>query len=118
MARIGAEGCDVSVITDHHPRFEDPASIRKVLVEAAKDARPDLPIFEVSPPEVAIRKAVSLAVEGDAILWCGLGPSRLPRHSRCSHPLFSKARGSRSIERARLVMIELSLKEIAGANRR
>jgi UDP-N-acetylmuramoyl-L-alanyl-D-glutamate--2,6-diaminopimelate ligase len=73
MARIAAEGCDVLVITDHHPRFEDPASIRKSLFESAIQARPNLEIYEVSPPEAAIRKAVSLAVPGDAILWAGPG---------------------------------------------
>ena len=73
MARVAAEGCDVLVITDHHPRFEDPASIRKALVESAVAARPNLEIYEVSPPEAAIRKAVSLAQPGDAILWAGPG---------------------------------------------
>lgn len=73
MARVSAQGCDLLVITDHHPRFEDPASIRAALVESARQARPDLPIFEVSPPEAAIRKAVSLAGPGDSILWAGPG---------------------------------------------
>jgi UDP-N-acetylmuramoyl-L-alanyl-D-glutamate--2,6-diaminopimelate ligase len=73
MAQIAAEGCDVLVITDHHPRFEDPASIRKTLVDAARAARPNLEIYEVSPPEAAIRKAVSLAQPGDSILWAGPG---------------------------------------------
>jgi UDP-N-acetylmuramoyl-L-alanyl-D-glutamate--2,6-diaminopimelate ligase len=73
MAQVAAEGCDILIITDHHPRFEDPASIRKTLVDAARDARPELEIIEVSPPEAAIRKAVSLASPGDAILWAGPG---------------------------------------------
>lgn len=73
MAQVAAEGCDILVVTDHHPRFEDPASIRKTLVDAARAARPDLEIHEVSPPEAAIRKAISLAVPGDAILWAGPG---------------------------------------------
>jgi UDP-N-acetylmuramoyl-L-alanyl-D-glutamate--2,6-diaminopimelate ligase len=73
MAQVAAEGCDLLVITDHHPRFEDPASIRKTLFDAARAARPDLEILEVSPPEAAIRKAVSMAELGDAILWAGPG---------------------------------------------
>jgi UDP-N-acetylmuramoyl-L-alanyl-D-glutamate--2,6-diaminopimelate ligase len=73
MAQVAAEGCDLLVITDHHPRFEDPASIRKTLFDAARAARPELEILEVSPPEAAIRKAVSLAESGDAILWAGPG---------------------------------------------
>lgn len=73
MARVAAEGSDVLIITDHHPRFEDPASIRKTLIESAKAARPEMEIIEVSPPEAAIRKAVSMAKPGDAILWAGPG---------------------------------------------
>ena len=73
MARVAARGCDILVITDHHPRFEDPASIRKTLLDCAREERPELEIYEVSPPEAAIRKAVSLVGEGDAILWAGPG---------------------------------------------
>jgi UDP-N-acetylmuramoyl-L-alanyl-D-glutamate--2,6-diaminopimelate ligase len=74
MARVAAEGSDILVITDHHPRFEDPASIRKTLLEGARLAehQPEA-TYEVSPPEMAIRKAVSLAKEGDSILWAGPG---------------------------------------------
>jgi UDP-N-acetylmuramoyl-L-alanyl-D-glutamate--2,6-diaminopimelate ligase len=73
MARISAENCDVLVITDHHPRFENPVTIRESLMNAARDAKPDLELYEVSPPEQAIRKAVSLAGPGDSILWAGPG---------------------------------------------
>jgi UDP-N-acetylmuramoyl-L-alanyl-D-glutamate--2,6-diaminopimelate ligase len=90
MARVSAEGCDILVITDHHPRFEDPASIRKTLVDAAREARPELEIFEVSPPEAAIRKAVSLVGEGDAILWAGPG-----------HQDYRDIRGVRTVYSAR-----------------
>jgi UDP-N-acetylmuramoyl-L-alanyl-D-glutamate--2,6-diaminopimelate ligase len=73
MAIAAAENCDILVVTDHHPRFEDPASIRKTLCDAARAAVPELEIYEVSPPEDAITKAVSLAGVGDAILWAGPG---------------------------------------------
>ncbi len=73
MARVAASGSDILVITDHHPRFEDPASIRAVLMSAARQAKPEMEIYEVSPPEQAIRKAVSLAKSEDAILWAGPG---------------------------------------------
>lgn len=73
MATVAVEGSDVLVITDHHPRFEDPAAIREALVRSAKLARPAAEIYEVSPPEAAIRKAVSLAQPGDSILWAGPG---------------------------------------------
>jgi UDP-N-acetylmuramoyl-L-alanyl-D-glutamate--2,6-diaminopimelate ligase len=73
MARIAAQNSDVLVITDHHPRFENPVIIRQVLVESARAAVPDLELYEVSPPEQAIVKAISLAQPGDAILWAGPG---------------------------------------------
>jgi UDP-N-acetylmuramoyl-L-alanyl-D-glutamate--2,6-diaminopimelate ligase len=73
MGRVAAEGSDILVITDHHPRFEDPAAIRKTLLEGAALAEHQPEIYEVSPPEEAIKKAVSLAKEGDSILWAGPG---------------------------------------------
>ena len=73
MARVAAENSDIVIVTDHHPRFENPVTIRQALVAAAREARPDAEIFEVSPPEQAIRKAVQLARPGDAILWAGPG---------------------------------------------
>ncbi len=73
MGRVASEYSDILVITDHHPRFEDPASIRVTLMEGARLAEHQAEVFEVSPPEKAIRKAVSLAGEGDSILWAGPG---------------------------------------------
>lgn len=73
MARAGVNGSDILVVTDHHPRFEDAASIRKTLVDAAREARPEGEIYEYSPPETAIVEAVKLVGDGDAILWAGPG---------------------------------------------
>ena len=73
MASIAVENSDILVITDHHPRFEDPESIRATLYEAARSARPDGEIYVVSPPEDAIVLAVSLVKPGDSILWAGPG---------------------------------------------
>ena len=73
MARVAAAGSDIVVVTDHHPRFEDPANIRRMLVDAAREAFPGKQIVEVSPPEAAIDYAVDLARDGDAILWAGPG---------------------------------------------
>lgn len=73
MGRVAAEGSDILIITDHHPRFENAASIRATLLEGAAQAQHQPEIFEVSPPEAAILKAVALAKEGDSILWAGPG---------------------------------------------
>lgn len=73
MARTAVEGSDILVVTDHHPRFEDPDSIRATLVAGARATRPDAQIHEYSPPEAAIVAAVGLVGEGDSILWAGPG---------------------------------------------
>lgn len=73
MGRTAVEGSDILVITDHHPRFEDPSSIRATLTAGAREAQPDAEIHEFSPPEKAIIAAVSMVGEGDAILWAGPG---------------------------------------------
>jgi UDP-N-acetylmuramoyl-L-alanyl-D-glutamate--2,6-diaminopimelate ligase len=73
MGRVASEYSDILVITDHHPRFENPDSIRATLIEGARLAEHQAELYEVSPPEPAIRKAVSLAKEGDSILWAGPG---------------------------------------------
>jgi UDP-N-acetylmuramoyl-L-alanyl-D-glutamate--2,6-diaminopimelate ligase len=73
MGRTAALGSDIVVVTDHHPRFEDIASIRATLIDGARAARPDVEIYEYSPPEAAIVAAVGLVGEGDAILWAGPG---------------------------------------------
>ena len=73
MGRVASEGSDILVITDHHPRFEDPESIRATLIEGANLAEHPAELHEVSPPERAIRVAVALAKAGDSILWAGPG---------------------------------------------
>jgi UDP-N-acetylmuramoyl-L-alanyl-D-glutamate--2,6-diaminopimelate ligase len=73
MGRTAVEGSDILIVTDHHPRHEDPDSIRATLLEGARRARPDAEIHEFSPPERAIIEAVRLVGEGDAILWAGPG---------------------------------------------
>jgi UDP-N-acetylmuramoyl-L-alanyl-D-glutamate--2,6-diaminopimelate ligase len=73
MGRVASEGSDILVITDHHPRFEDPQSIRSTLIEGAALAEHQAELHEVAQPEQAIRFAVSLAGPGDSILWAGPG---------------------------------------------
>ncbi|WEK13945.1 MAG: UDP-N-acetylmuramoyl-L-alanyl-D-glutamate--2,6-diaminopimelate ligase [Candidatus Microbacterium phytovorans] len=73
MGATAAQGSDILVITDQHPRSEDPAGIRTALIAGARAARPDADIHEVVPPERAIEVAVQLAAAGDAIVWAGPG---------------------------------------------
>lgn len=73
MGRTAVEGSDILIVTDHHPRHENPDDIREVLVQGARRARPDAEIHEYTPPERAILEAVKLVGDGDAILWAGPG---------------------------------------------
>ena len=73
MGRVASEYSDILIITDHHPRFENAQSIRQALIEGAGFAEHQAQLHEVSPPEKAIRHAVSLAANGDSILWAGPG---------------------------------------------
>jgi UDP-N-acetylmuramoyl-L-alanyl-D-glutamate--2,6-diaminopimelate ligase len=73
MGRIASEGADVLVITDYNPRFEDPVPIRMALLAGARTAEHPAEIHEVPSQREAIRFAVSLAGDDDAILWAGPG---------------------------------------------
>ncbi|WP_066038989.1 Mur ligase family protein [Herbiconiux solani] len=73
MGAIAARLSDAVVVTDFHPRSEDPATIRRVLIDAARAAVPDREIHEVADPRAAFRTALSLAEEGDVILYAGPG---------------------------------------------
>ena len=73
MGEIAANTSDALIITDHNPRFEDPAVIRKMLFDGAIAARPNHDIRDIAGPEKAIRIAVSMVDEGDTILWFGPG---------------------------------------------
>ncbi|MDH2444709.1 UDP-N-acetylmuramoyl-L-alanyl-D-glutamate--2,6-diaminopimelate ligase [Amnibacterium sp. CER49] len=73
MGAIAAREADAVVITDFHPRSEDPATIRAALLQGARAARPEGELHEVPDPREAVRLAVRLAGEGDSILYAGPG---------------------------------------------
>jgi len=81
MGRAAAERADLVVVTDHHPRTEDPAQIRRALVtgartavEARRERRDRLPtVVELAEPSAAIRRAVRDVGTGDTVLWVGPG---------------------------------------------
>ncbi|MDG2497146.1 MAG: UDP-N-acetylmuramoyl-L-alanyl-D-glutamate--2,6-diaminopimelate ligase [Aquiluna sp.] len=61
------------VVTDQHPRSEDPALIRGAVLSGLLQQLPPERVFEVADPGDAIAKALDLAQSGEAILWCGPG---------------------------------------------
>ena len=73
MGQIAARGADAVVITDFHPRTEDPATIRAQLLQGARSAHAASDLFEIADPTAAVRFALTLVGEGDAILYAGPG---------------------------------------------
>lgn len=73
MGLIAATGADVVVITDYHPRSEDPAAIRAALREGADAAPGNARVLEVPDVQTAIATAIAEAGDGDAIIYAGPG---------------------------------------------
>lgn len=73
MGAIAARGADAVVITDFHPRSEDPATIRAALLAGARAAAPDAELYEVPDPRAGFRAALALAGDGDVVLYAGPG---------------------------------------------
>ena len=73
IGAICARLSDAMIVTDHNPRFEDPAIIRQMIYDGAVSERPDHDIRNLEGPERAIRIAVSMVTSGDTIIWFGPG---------------------------------------------
>jgi UDP-N-acetylmuramoyl-L-alanyl-D-glutamate--2,6-diaminopimelate ligase len=71
MGEIAARLADVLVVTDDNPRSEDPAAIRKAVLEGAAGGRAE--VLEIGDRRAAIREALRLARAGDVVLVAGKG---------------------------------------------
>lgn len=71
MGEIAARLADVVVVTDDNPRTEDPAAIRRALLEGATGGRAE--VVEEGDRRLAIREAVRRAAPGDVVLVAGKG---------------------------------------------
>ena len=67
MGKAATDGADIVIVTDDNPRSEDPATIRKAILEAAPNAT------EIGDRREAIRHGVSLLKAGDILLVAGKG---------------------------------------------
>ena len=67
MGEIAARAADVVIVTDDNPRSENPAAIRAAILAAAPGAR------EIGDRAEAIRVAVNLLHQGDALVIAGKG---------------------------------------------
>jgi UDP-N-acetylmuramoyl-L-alanyl-D-glutamate--2,6-diaminopimelate ligase len=67
MGQIATQNADVVIVTDDNPRSENPAAIRSAILAAAPGA------LEIADRGEAIRKAVGMLGQGDALLIAGKG---------------------------------------------
>ncbi len=67
MGAIGAEMCDMVIVTDDNPRTEDARSIRAEILKAAPGA------LEIADRGEAILHAVSMMKQGDVVVVAGKG---------------------------------------------
>lgn len=59
------------VVTDQHPRDEDPAVIRAAVIQGLTEAKKGF--HEVAGPEQALHFALGITPRDHALLWCGPG---------------------------------------------
>ena len=67
MGQISSEKADVTIITDDNPRTEQPAAIRRAILDGAKGAQ------EIGDRADAINAAVAMMGKGDVVLVAGKG---------------------------------------------
>nr|WP_314442814.1 UDP-N-acetylmuramoyl-L-alanyl-D-glutamate--2,6-diaminopimelate ligase [uncultured Sphingomonas sp.] len=67
MGRVAEAGSDLVIVTDDNPRTEDPAAIRRAIMQGAPGAR------EIAGRREAIAAAIKEAGAGDIVLLAGKG---------------------------------------------
>jgi UDP-N-acetylmuramoyl-L-alanyl-D-glutamate--2,6-diaminopimelate ligase len=73
MGQIAAKLADRIVLTDDEPYYEDPATVRGMVMEGIKDAGGEAKTDEVGDRREAIKKALKIARRGDIVVITGMG---------------------------------------------
>ncbi|HIW47187.1 MAG TPA: UDP-N-acetylmuramoyl-L-alanyl-D-glutamate--2,6-diaminopimelate ligase [Candidatus Yaniella excrementigallinarum] len=77
MGRIAAQHADIVIVTDDDPHGEDPATVRKAVVDGARAYAASCTngpeVIEIAPRAAALDQAISLARPQDTILAAGRG---------------------------------------------
>jgi UDP-N-acetylmuramoyl-L-alanyl-D-glutamate--2,6-diaminopimelate ligase len=71
MGEIAARAADVVVVTDDNPRSEDPAAIRRAILDGTGSGTAE--VVEIGDRRAAIAEAVRRAGPGDVVLIAGKG---------------------------------------------
>jgi len=72
MGAVAARMSDVAIVTDDNPRTEDPAAIRRDVMQGAVGAT-EISAIEIPGRRAAIAEAIRLAGPGDIVLVAGKG---------------------------------------------
>ena len=80
MGRAAARLADIAIVTDDNPRGEDPADIRRAVLEGAPSA------LEVGDRRAAIRAAASQLRDGDVLVVAGKGHEQGQLIAGVTHP--------------------------------
>jgi len=72
MGEIASQIADIVIITDDNPRTEDPASIRKEILQGIPEENKSK-VLEIAERAEAIRYAVDVSGNGDIVLVAGKG---------------------------------------------
>jgi UDP-N-acetylmuramoyl-L-alanyl-D-glutamate--2,6-diaminopimelate ligase len=93
MGEIAARGADLLIVTDDNPRSEDPASIRRAMLDGAlavpESARGE--VREIGDRAAAIAAAVREARAGDTVLVAGKGHETGQEIAGTVHPFDDRA---------------------------
>ncbi|MBP2324009.1 UDP-N-acetylmuramoyl-L-alanyl-D-glutamate--2,6-diaminopimelate ligase [Kibdelosporangium banguiense] len=73
MGKEAASRADLLIVTDDNPRSEDPAKIRKAMVDGALAVEPRGEVLDIGNRREAIAAAVAEARPGDAVVIAGKG---------------------------------------------
>jgi UDP-N-acetylmuramoyl-L-alanyl-D-glutamate--2,6-diaminopimelate ligase len=103
MGEIAARRADLLVVTDDNPRSEDPAAIRRAMLDGARavPAGERGEVVEVGDRAEAIAAAVAAAGPGDTVLVAGKGHESGQEIAGVVHPFDDRAVLRRAIEARR-----------------
>jgi UDP-N-acetylmuramoyl-L-alanyl-D-glutamate--2,6-diaminopimelate ligase len=99
QGRIAAGSCDRVILTDEDPRGEDPMTLLEDIAAGCDGMMRDVDLFLIPDRALALRKAISLAQPGDALLLLGKGHETTIIYARQTLPW-------NEIEEARKALLE------------
>jgi UDP-N-acetylmuramoyl-L-alanyl-D-glutamate--2,6-diaminopimelate ligase len=101
MGRAAATGADVVVVTDDNPRSEDPAVIRRAVLEGARDAGTTAELHDVEGRAAAIDAAVRAAHRhgaGSVVAVVGKGHETGQEVAGTVHPFDDRVEAAKALD--------------------